>query len=763
DVPFEQAAGRIIDLREKLKQRSLTNIFLLMNGCDHLRPEEKIPDFIEFFNKMNDGTEGFLVHVSMEEYITMLKDCIKAFKDEATGETKDVRLKEYTGDLRHGREHPILSDIFSSRVYLIQENVAMQRLLERLVEPLTAIATCLAPTTYTISREYIWYPWRLVLQNHPHDSIGGCSIDEVHADMMHRNKVAREAANQLCKDAVRHVIPRVDLHPGLGEPASGMDTFELLVFNPSAYSRNGIINFWVETQDFGDNTCPEIFKIVDSNGNEVRSRNWRVDQPPLTPSKRKHGSAYYQFEFTAKNVPALGFTTFHAIASEELLGKQNDISWASFEDHNTVKLQSARYQVELNPNGSFNLRVMESGIMYKNLCTFIDEADAGDEYDFHSLIEDLPVTTSNCKCSSVDHGITRDRAWLAWRLSLPVPTSLTDDRLARSKTVVPIDIEITLEMFPCSPRVDISLAINNTARDHRLRVSFPSDLSTNKKLVGQHFTVLSKFIEEPSGERWVQPPNATDHHLDFISLVGTRDNKTHGLMMLTRDVQEHEINRHDHGENTIIITLLRAVGWLGRPEGGAGPSLETPGAQCQGMHNFDLSIIPFKPIAKAGKKHSIPGSLFRDIEAFKVPLQCTALHSFNDYHNTAPFPAIIDYRRFDLPHIHVVPENNAKFLDKPKILLPGTDLLSIEPPGIVMSAFKVAERDISLILRMYNPTRESLDCLIKLSPLLNIKQVLEVKLDEITPARCHEISSDGNAVSIKSFSHGEIVTLKLSR
>ncbi len=65
----------------------------------------------------------------------------------------------------------------SSRVYLKQAFQENSNLLEQVVEPLTII------TGGHNHKDQLTYAWKVLLQNAPHDSICGCSIDEVHREM----------------------------------------------------------------------------------------------------------------------------------------------------------------------------------------------------------------------------------------------------------------------------------------------------------------------------------------------------------------------------------------------------------------------------------------------------------------------------------------------------------------------------------------------------------------------------------------------------
>jgi 2-O-(6-phospho-alpha-D-mannosyl)-D-glycerate hydrolase len=68
---------------------------------------------------------------------------------------------------------------------------------------------------------------------------------------------------------------------------------------------------------------------------------------------------------------------------------------------------------------------------------------------------------------------------------------------------------------------------------------------------------------------------------------------------------------------TILLTLLRCVGWLSRSDlatrrGGAGPELETPGAQEIGQHRFEFAVATF-----AGSY--LDGDLLQRVEGYTSP------------------------------------------------------------------------------------------------------------------------------------------------
>jgi alpha-mannosidase len=92
-------------------------------------------------------------------------------------------LPVYEGELVGGRLQNILRGVNSARIYLKQANArAEQRLLS--IETAAALQTLRAGAPYPAAE--LRLAWRDLLRNHPHDSICGCSCDEVHRDMLVR-------------------------------------------------------------------------------------------------------------------------------------------------------------------------------------------------------------------------------------------------------------------------------------------------------------------------------------------------------------------------------------------------------------------------------------------------------------------------------------------------------------------------------------------------------------------------------------------------
>ncbi len=58
--------------------------------------------------------------------------------------------------------------------------------------------------------------------------------------------------------------------------------------------------------------------------------------------------------------------------------------------------------------------------------------------------------------------------------ALKVPAQLAPDRKSRSQNMVTIPITSRISLVPGGERMDIHTEMENTAKDHRLRVHFPA-------------------------------------------------------------------------------------------------------------------------------------------------------------------------------------------------------------------------------------------------------------------------------------------------
>ena len=115
-------------------------------------------------------------------------------------------LKTLRGALYSGRYISVFPGILSSRMYLKTQNDACQRQLEKAAEPLM---TALWGLGRAYDQDQLTASWRLLLKSHPHDSISGVSIDDVHTDMEDRNRASAAISGDLAARALADLAANV--------------------------------------------------------------------------------------------------------------------------------------------------------------------------------------------------------------------------------------------------------------------------------------------------------------------------------------------------------------------------------------------------------------------------------------------------------------------------------------------------------------------------------------------------------------------------
>ena len=247
----------------------------------------------------------------------------------------------------------------------------------------------------------------------------------------------------------------------------------------------------------------------------------------------------------------------------------------------------------------------QTGRLYRNLCYFLDDEDAGDEYDYSPAAHGETVTsldpdacdTAGALCSLV-HAGPLQVTWQVKKL-LRLPAGLLEDRSARSAERVVCPVNLTITLRHDSPTIELNVEVENNARDHRLRIGFPTGLDAAEASAGGHFDVVTRPVDLPEATGWQQPPAPAQHQREFVDVSDGQA----GLAVFSRGLPEYEILRNGTAE--IAVTLLRCVGSLSRGDlltrpGHAGMDLPTPDAQCPGRHTFELAVRPH-----AGDWHTI--------------------------------------------------------------------------------------------------------------------------------------------------------------
>jgi len=698
---FKGAEIRVNNLLKEIKNHSKSTKYLLMNGSDHLYPEESIPEFVNYYNERNDNK---IQHVSLQEFVK-----------EISNEFKNVDLKEYQGEFRGSKYHNLLPGVFSARIYLKILNNEIELLLEKWTEPFSSI-NWLIQKNYP--EDYIQLAWKYLLQNHPHDSICGCSIDSVHEDMLYRFRASRDIANEIIFSSLTKLAENINFN------TYKKKEIPIIVFNPHNWTRTDIVEFhfplvnWsIDTSLLLDLTegAPKSFILEDLNGNQIPIYKRKI---PKHLDLRNHitiKNRDYILEFLAENVPPIGYKVYKLKTAPSR--KINKIPSKIKVTDNSF--ENDYYKITFNDDGSFNLFVKSLNKELKDLHVFEDGGDCGDEYNYSKPEQDNVVLSTNFQPKRKLIENNAIFAEFVLEYNVKIPKSLDkNDKEKRSINFNSLYLNTSIKIYNQIERIDFTTKIKNTCQDHRLRVLFPLPINPNVVKVDGHFITLERKIDIKEHLDWQEPPSRTNHQRKFINL----SNENLSFSLINKGIPEYEVYRDENESVVMALTLLRCVGWLSRDDltsrsDNAGPSIRTPGAQCLGEQVFEYSIIP----------HG--NNLIKD----KIQQKA---HDFN-----SPLKAV-----------HVI--NKSGNLDPQ-----GNSFFKLDSDMLIISAIKKCELDESLILRFHNISNEMVSG--NLESYFLIKEVNQVKLDELTSENSIKLNATKNNVEMKEIKPYQIVTLKI--
>jgi len=241
-----QAVAKVKELFAKMSCRAGWDPALLNNGCDHFPPQQDLGEMLTALRETWPDTE--FIHGGFEDFLRA-----------ARAETPDEERPLVSGELLGGRDHLILSGVWSARMPLKQQNEECQNLLSRYVEPVAAAAV--------FQHGHPWpgglfdAAWKELLLNHPHDSICGCSTDAVHQDMDTRFAAVRQTGEQFLSRLLNRLTP-------MFAAQENDDRATVIgVANPLPWVRDEVIERLVILQPLGYDL--DRLRLLDETGNEV--------------------------------------------------------------------------------------------------------------------------------------------------------------------------------------------------------------------------------------------------------------------------------------------------------------------------------------------------------------------------------------------------------------------------------------------------------------------------------------------------------------
>ncbi|MEB3195775.1 MAG: glycosyl hydrolase-related protein [Candidatus Sericytochromatia bacterium] len=533
----------------------------LLSGADHMGPR---PDTHATVQRLAAASPSFRLRIASLSEIF-----------EGT-----TAVAELHGELRTpvGIAY-MLPGVLSSRVYLKQRNAHGQRLLERLVEPLAAHAWWSGRAAERPFR-FVRHAWRTLMLNHPHDSICGCSVDQVHREMLPRFDAVEQMAEELLAE-LGHQVRRPVAAP------------QVCLFNPSGWAREEWTEVTVDWPRSDEKPAPDHLILRDQTGHAVPFH--LLDQcdttgfaaeldilPDWYPLRR------YRLAVLA-SLPAWGGQCLQvepASSPTEFVVNGGEVA--------EVGLENAHFRLTVE-HGDVVLLDKRANRRYARLHRLEDHGEAGDSYNHSPPREDLHVSlllTGQRLVTSMTPGDDRLEVCYA----ADVPLALAPDRSGRGEAVAPLEIHATFRLRP--DRVEVESRLAHHHQDHRLRLFVTVPEADAEVFSEGAFGIFPRPDVAPSplpvaaGHEAVMPEFPVGL---FSAAVGSSGQ---GLAIATEGLHEVSVRRTEE-DCSLAVTLLRAVGWLSRDDlqtrgGGAGPRFETPEAQCPGEQIFRYALIPLR-------------------------------------------------------------------------------------------------------------------------------------------------------------------------
>jgi len=225
-------------LRESVRNLSAMTAregaMLVMAGSDHHGPDPTLPDRLR----------------AVEPIAPELRTEIGPVAAFVEGHPPDG-IPVWRGELRSGARAFLLPNVVSSRIRQKRERGRVEALVERSAEPLAALVDGFDWPAEDLDRI-----WQLLLWNGAHDSVCGCSVDEVGRAVDARHAEARELAEGIAARAME----------SLGRQVRGAGT---LRWNPSPFQRDGVPGLGWRVDDRSVPAEEELVPVELRNGRVV--------------------------------------------------------------------------------------------------------------------------------------------------------------------------------------------------------------------------------------------------------------------------------------------------------------------------------------------------------------------------------------------------------------------------------------------------------------------------------------------------------------
>lgn len=556
--------------REQARDQAKTGVVLMLDAIDHQRPDHAMPDIFDRLKRFYPETE--FVWGSLADYAREMVKSAAAFP-------------EYRGELREpcraadrGGQYLIVH-VISSRYPVKKRNDECQAMLEKWAEPYALFQRMAGGAPIL---RYLEVAWDYLIKNHPHDSICGCSVDQVHRDMQYRFDQSALIADGLLRRAMAGIAAAAANDAALRHVA---------VHNPLPFARTGVFELsvpfprdWAKRYTDGLTSGEPIDKFIltDREGNrvpfQIRAVERNVTHRRLQANGRReaHQSDLYHLA-VEMTLPACGYTGVEVAPTDEATRNFGGLMTGPLSASNGC------IAFTLRPDGTGTLAQCGSGTAYAGLFLYEDCGDAGDGWTRGPLLNDVVFRSPGTNVSTAIEEDGPLRTVFRVERTFLLPREMDRRTWWRSEERTALDVTDRIFVEKGAACLRIRTRVRNTCKDHRFRVLFPTGIDSPVSFAETPFALVERPIAIPEETKtWQERVNPEKAFTTFFGI----SNGEGGLAVLAPSgLHEYEVLQTP--EHTLALTLFRStfqtVGTSGEPDG-----------ELLGEWDFEYFLLPFR-------------------------------------------------------------------------------------------------------------------------------------------------------------------------
>lgn len=681
-------------LAQQAMPQAIGDNLLALDMEDNAIPYQNLSKLIKAINTAQD--DYLVKHTSMDEFF-----------DAALASVKRESLPVLKGEIRctaiEVGFNGLLGATHSSRIPLKLMNDEAQTELVNVAEPMSSLSAMLGGS---YEQRLLDRAWLDLLKNHAHDSICGAAIDAAHTDNPTRFRTVVSISRECSRKATEEIWTKLDIQSTFNE-----GDLSITFFNTLPFARTGVQQVVIDVPQitFGNFTVEQVsgagpiiegfdpdqmvtyeyFDIVDEKGNKVPNKLVEREKTLIEVERQLDSNSATCDVIRNRilmeiDIPAMGYRTYalrprkRSYVTNPQPGKDRPMI-----AQGEGVLENEYLRVSIKSNGTFDMLDKATGKTYSEMHYFCDNGSIGNAHLNKTPLRDYTITSlgNSAAITLLENNALR----ATWQidLTLRIPASAHLDGTNRSVHKIDLPITTHLTLKKGARRLEIKTLVENSARDHRLRILFPTDIKTDYAYAAGPFDVLKRKVQ------WLVTGDNMEGHHPFMPMQDfvTVSDDAIGLSFLSKGLEEYEVV--DDPRRTLAITLLRTHrAYMLANRGAKTPDEENRqrGSHCLGTIEFNYALYPHKDNWSAA-------NVVSEAHDFKIPYRI----------------------------IQGVPKHGK--------LPPTQSLLAVEPSQhIHMSGFCRQADGNGYILRLWNSSSKAVKTTIKTS--LPVTSVQRVRLNE---------------------------------